>query len=66
MRKLEVIFTEGTMDILGNKDNIETSVQFVGENEFITMTFGGRDGSSSDSITLEQLRSIFSRIGIDV
>lgn len=64
MRKtLSVTFTEGTSDVLGNCDNVETSIEFVGSGNVVTMTFGGREGSSLKYITLEDLRSIFRRIG---
>ncbi|MBR3318749.1 MAG: hypothetical protein IKG21_13105 [Atopobiaceae bacterium] len=65
-RELRVVFTEGTPDMLGNDANIETSIAFIGAESFVTMTFGGRDGMQRDSITLDELREIFSRIGIDV
>ena len=62
-KKLTVWFTEDEPDVLGNYGNVETSVAFVGSDQVVTMTFGGRDGSSLDYITLEDLRSIFRRIG---
>ena len=64
MRKtLTVTFTDGMSDVLGNCDNVETSIEFVGNGNVVTMTFGGREGSSLDYITIEDLRSIFRRIG---
>lgn len=66
MRKsITVIFTEGQPDTLGNCGNVATSIEFRGETDLITMTFGGRDGSSDKAITLDDLRYIFEHIGID-
>lgn len=66
MRKsLTAIFTEGQPDTLGNCENVSTSIEFRGEASFVTMTFDGRDGSSDKAISIDDLRSIFQRIGID-
>ena len=65
-KELKVIFTENEADMLGNDENVKTSIAFVGADTFITMTFGGRDGMDRDSITIDELRDVFERIGIDV
>ena len=64
-KELKVIFTENEADTLGNDENIGTSIAFIGADTFITMTFGGRDGMDRDSITVDELRDVFDRIGID-
>lgn len=66
MRKqLTVTFTQNATDMLGNAGNVETSIEFIGAESFVTMTFGGRDGMQRDSVTLAELRDIFARIGVD-
>lgn len=62
-KSLEVIFTEGEPNMTGG--DFATSVELVGESDFVTLTFGGRDGSSDKAISIDDLRSIFERIGRD-
>lgn len=62
-RKLTVYMIEGEPDALGNNENVKTSVMFVGDESFMTLTFGGRDGSSNEGITIDELRSIFDKVG---
>lgn len=63
-RKLTVTFTEGQNDMLGN-DKVHTSLMFDNGSSFITMTFGGRDGMDRDSVTIDELRRIFERLGVE-
>lgn len=62
-KTLEVIFTEGEPNMTGG--DFATSVELVGESDFVTLTFGGRDGSSDKAISIDDFRSIFERIGRD-
>lgn len=61
------IVTDGDSDRLGNgtgdMGNVRTVVTFSGKDSFITCCYGGRDGSSLDSISLESLISIAERVG---
>lgn len=66
MRKmLTVYLTEDEPDMLGNYGNVETTLSFVGEEEAVFMTFGGRDGSSDLSILLDDIREVFAEIGTE-
>ena len=65
-KEIRLIITEGEADMLGNDGNAQTSIAFVGGNSFVTMLFGGRDGSARDSITIDEIRDIAQRIGEDV
>lgn len=60
---LKVAFVENEPDMLGNCENVKTSVTFFGDDSFITMTFGGRDGSADKSISLDDLRKVFNELG---
>ena len=64
-KKLTVTFTENQNDILGNGENVHTSIMFDNGTSFITMTFGGRDGMGRNSITIDELRGIFERLGVE-
>lgn len=67
MRKmLTVYLTEDDPDMLGNDGNVDVSLAFVGEEEAITLTFGGRDGSSDMYVTLDELRHVFAAVGTDL
>lgn len=66
MRKtLTVMFVEDEPDMLGNDEHVETSIHFVGDESFVTMIFGGRDGSANVAIEIDELRQIFANIGRD-
>lgn len=62
MKELKLRLYEGEPDTLGNDENREITLEFVGAESFITMIFGGRDGSAKDCITLEEIKSIFERL----
>lgn len=59
-KQITIKIYDGEADPLGNDCNRECSVVFSNGESFITMIFGGRDGSSDDAITLDQLREVIS------
>ena len=61
-KQITISMHDGAVDPLGNDKNRECSVVFENGDSFITMTFGGRDGSSNDFITLDELRAVLERL----
>jgi len=62
-KQLTVTLFDGTAGCLGRD---ETAIVFENESVYASMLFGGRDGMQRDSITLDELRQVFSQMGIDV
>ncbi len=61
-KTLEMTICAGEEDVLGNDENVLVSVTFSNGDSMINMTFGGRDGSSNDCITIEELLSIAAKL----